>query len=166
MLSTHTWQCGLQVFAYPYLSTLLKFFSLHQHSDCIFVYEWGRSSAKTVTLITLPLWWRLNFLWCTLYIFKYYLEEEIKNVFSLYSLDTVPGGHTEEQEIQSGHIHMVCSQTERIRTGTVGRHHTSARSRQADTDTVPCRYHKCDSVNPLDHSYRADTPETKHHMRF
>lgn len=86
--------------------------------------------------------------------------------FPLYSQDTVPWGHTEEQEIQSGHIHMVCSQTARIHTGTVGRHHTSAQSRQADTDTVPCRDHKCDSVNPLDHSYMADTPETKHHMRF
>ena len=101
-----------------------------------------------------------------LYIFKYHLDTELKNVFSLYSLDTVPGGHTEEQEIQSGHIHTVCSQTERIRTGTVGRRHTSARSRQADTDTVQCRYHKCDSENPLDHSYMADTPETKHHKDF
>jgi len=131
-----------------------------------FVYDCGKSSAKTRILITLSLSWRLNFLWHSLFIFKYHLDEELKNVFSLYSLDTVPRGHTEEQEIQSGHIHMVCSQTERIRTGTVGRHHTSARLRQADTDTVPCRYHKCDSVNPLDRSYTADTPETKHHMRF
>ena len=98
--------------------------------------------------------------WC-----KYRLDEELKNIFSLYSPDTVPGGHTEEQETQSGHIHMVYSQTERIHTGTVGRRHTSAQSRRADTGTVPCRDHKCDSVNPLDHSYMADTPETKH-MRF
>lgn len=84
----------------------------------------------------------------------------------LYSLDTGPRDHTGAQGTQSGHIRTVCTQPGRIRTGTAGTRHISDRSHRADTGTVQCRGHKCDSVTPLGHSYMADTPETKKEKQY
>jgi hypothetical protein len=95
--------------------------------------------------------------------FSWLHKHNIKSI-PFYSLDTVQEGHTEGQETQSGRIHMICSQPGRIHIGKVDRHHTSDQSHQADIGTAPCRGHMYGSVNPQDHSYMVDIPETQHHF--